>query len=286
MNLETIKSSLISNPNLNDDIRKKFFELVQIFNEKLPQINLTNLNNKLKNVKITRISKFEKRGVYYYDPFRNVIAFSDEIEGNYDIDNLFMKSIIEMSRNGLLTGERFKALDVSLTEMLANSLVGNDGESDLEEEIVIANLLSHIVGKDILFDSYFLNNGELVVKSLQEAEVGFNDNMVSKSFNRPSDEFLNSYNRLYQAKLTRVLDSNEFSNLIILCGDLYANKIRQGKVSEEQTDDFIAQLPSPDYFTYPHSNISRAKNTVVEGVDMALAAVSKRYSIPSQSYIR
>ena len=175
--LEEIRMSLKSNPNLTDEIRNKLFELVARFNKKLPEINLSRLNNKLKTVKIGKISNFERKGTYYYDVFKNEILFSRHLEGNYDIDHLLMKAILEMSTatnsfTGFNSDERLKALNLAYTEILANYIIGNEGKSDLEEEVLVTNLLSHIVGKDTMFNSYFTNNGEPIIRAMQDAEVG------------------------------------------------------------------------------------------------------------------
>lgn len=175
--LEEIKVSLQSNPNLNDDIRKKLFELVTIFHKKLPDISLTKLNEKLKTVKFSRMSKFERKGVYFYDLFKNEILFTTNLKNNYDVDHLFMKAILEMatatnSFTGFNSDERLRALNVAYTEILSNYIVGNEGDSDLEEEMLITNLLSHIIGKDAMFNSYFTNNGEPIIRAMQDAEVG------------------------------------------------------------------------------------------------------------------
>ena len=95
--LEQIKVSLQSNPNLNESICTKLFELVNIFHKKMPNVNLSILNEKLKTVKLVKLSRFEKKGVYFYDLFKNEIAFSSDLKGNYDIDHLLMKAILEMS---------------------------------------------------------------------------------------------------------------------------------------------------------------------------------------------
>lgn len=175
--LEEIRTSLKSNPNLTDEIRNKIFELIVIFNKKLPEINLSRLNDRLKTVKIGKIGKFERKGTYYYDVFKNEILFSRDLEGNYDIDHLFTKAILQMSTStqtftGFNSDDRLRALNLAYTEILANYIVGNEGDSDLEEEVLVANLLSHIVGKDTMFNSYFTNNGELIIKAMQDAEVG------------------------------------------------------------------------------------------------------------------
>lgn len=175
--LEMIKSSLDSNEGLNDDIRNKLFELINIFHKKLPEINLNVLSKKLTNVKFGKISKFERRGTYYYDVFKNEILFSKNLEENYDIDHLLTKAILQMATStdkftGFSSDDRLRALNLAYTEILANYIVGNEGDSDLEEEMLLTNLLSHIVGKDTMFNSYFTNNGEPIIKAMQDAEVG------------------------------------------------------------------------------------------------------------------
>ena len=175
--LEEIKMSLRSNPNLTDEIRNKLFELILIFNRKLPNINLSKLNDKLKTVKFEKISKFERSNIYRYDVFKNVILLSNDLEGNYDINHVLTKALLEMSTStdtftGFNSDERLSALNLAYTEILANYLVGNEGDSDLEEEVLVANLLSHIVGKDTMFNSYFMNDGRPIIQAMQEAEVG------------------------------------------------------------------------------------------------------------------
>ena len=177
MNLDDIKASLQSNPNLNDEIRVKLFGLVTIFHKKLPEVNLSKLNEKLKTVKFSKMSRFERKGVYYYDLFKNEILFTNSLKNNYDIDNLFMKAILEMSTatqsfTGFNSDERLRALNLAYTEILSNYIVGNEGDSDLEEEMLVTNLLSHIIGKDAMFHSYFSNDGEPIIKAMQDAEVG------------------------------------------------------------------------------------------------------------------
>ena len=175
--LEIIKQSLTSNPNLNDDIRKKLYSLILVLRKKLPDVDLTRLCEKLKTVKIGRLGKYERKGTYYYNVFKNEILFSRNLEKDYDIDNLFMKAILEMSTStntftGFNSDERLRALNLAYTEILATFLIGNEGDSELEEEMLITNLISHIVGKETLYNSYFTNNGVPIIKALQEAEVG------------------------------------------------------------------------------------------------------------------
>lgn len=175
--LDEIKISLKNNPNLNDEIRRKIFDLIIVIHRKLPNVNLTRLNDKIKDVKIGKIGKFERKGNYFYDIFKNEILFSANIKGDYDIDNLFMQALLQMATStntftGFNSDDRLRALNLAYTEILATYLVGNEGDSDLEEEMLVTNLLSHIVGKDTMFNSYFTNNGEPIIKAMQDAEVG------------------------------------------------------------------------------------------------------------------
>lgn len=175
--LEIIKQSLASNPNLNNDIRNKFYNLIFVLRKKLPNVDLTRLNEKLKTVTIGKLGKYERKGTYYYDVFKNQILFSRDLEKDYDIDNLFMKAILEMSTStnsytGFSSDDRLRALNLAYTEILATFIIGNEGDSELEEEMLITNLISHIVGKETLYNSYFTNNGGPIIQALQEVEVG------------------------------------------------------------------------------------------------------------------
>ena len=175
--LEDIKSSLASNSNLTDEIRNKLLELITNLNKKIPEVNLSRLADRLKTVKIGKISKFERKGTYYYDVFKNEILLSNYIEANYDIDHILTKAILEMatstdSYTGFNSDERLRAINLAYTEILANYIIGNEGDSDLEEEMLVTNLLSHIVGKDTMYNSYFTNDGEPIMRAMQDAEVG------------------------------------------------------------------------------------------------------------------
>lgn len=175
--LEIINQSLASNPNLNEDIKNKFSELIRVLRNKLPDVDLTRLNEKLKTVMIGKLGKFERKGTYFYDVFKNEVKFSNDLEKDYDIDNLFMKAILEMATStnsftGFNSDERLRALNLAYTEILATFIIGNEGDSELEEEMLITNLISHIIGKETLYNSYFTNNGVPIIKALQEVEVG------------------------------------------------------------------------------------------------------------------
>ena len=55
-----------------------------------------------------------------------------------------------------------------------------------------------------------------------------------KASERKSDAIFSSLNRLHNAKQSGALMRDEFSKILVSVGDLFANKIKQGKVAEEE----------------------------------------------------
>ena len=176
--LDEIKISLDSNKNLEDSIKDKLFELVIIFNKKLPDISLDKFNELAKTVKLGRISKFENLGTSFYNVKENTILFSpNRLRMDYDLDNLFMRAVLGMiTSTGKYSGFNSEvdmyALNNAYEEILATYLVGNEEMSDQEEEMIITNLIGDVVGTDILFNAYFSNNGQMIkdaIKSIDES---------------------------------------------------------------------------------------------------------------------
>ena len=54
--IETIKNTLNTNQNITVEVKEGLLSLIQTFNEKFPEIDLTNLNERLKTLKIRRES--------------------------------------------------------------------------------------------------------------------------------------------------------------------------------------------------------------------------------------
>ncbi len=175
--LEQVKLNLDSNASLPDDIKSQIFELITIFNQTFPDIKLDELCSRIKNVKIGKITLYERKGPVTYDCVRNEIMISKKsLESDYDSKHLMMKAIIAMisahdNFYGFNKNNSLYALNLGFTEMLANTLVGNEGICDFEEEVLATNLISKIIGRDIMFDAYFNNDAETIFKKLLEAEV-------------------------------------------------------------------------------------------------------------------
>ena len=175
--LDSIKDSINSNPNLDNTLKTKLFELIIIFHNKFPNIKLDRFNNLVKTVKIGRISKYETLGTSFYNVRDNEMLFSpSRLEKiDYDLDNLFMRNILSMiTSTGIYSGfnsePSLNALNSAYEEILANYLVGSSEVSDQEEEMVITNIVGHIIGVDKLFDAYFSNNGKMILDILNNIE--------------------------------------------------------------------------------------------------------------------
>ena len=99
------------------------------------------------------------------------------------------------------------------------------------------------------------------------------------SMDTPTNDILSRLNRLYEAKLSGGLDKKELAEEIIKVGDLIANSIRIGKISDNNViEDIESHLPNQKYFRFSHEGINEANNTVKEGIEMSLSERDKRFS--------
>ncbi len=167
MDLNEIKNSLNSNPNLTDDIKDCLMELVVLFNGKFPNVNLANLNERLKTLKIIKGSKFLIKNSSKYNPITNELLINlSKIEDN-DCKHVLMRELLNIitakdNFTGFNKDNNYEALNIGYTERLTNYLVGNDTDSEYEDEIIASNILEKIVGEDKMFSAYFTNNVNLI----------------------------------------------------------------------------------------------------------------------------
>lgn len=177
-NLDKIAASLESNNNISNEIKKNLFELVIIFNNKFPNVDLTNLEEHLKSLKIKKSSKFFNNDISMYDCRNNILYFNKNLmSDDYDFRHILMFELINIiSSNNYQTGfnvdGKFEALNIGYTEILANYLVGNNGEKQLyPNEAIMANMIGIVAGNDNLFESYFRNDPKILLNALMKAGV-------------------------------------------------------------------------------------------------------------------
>ena len=75
-------------------------------------------------------------------------------------------------KQGFSQEGRFEALNIGYTEILANYLVGNEGEKTLyQQQAIETNLLSIVVGTDLMKKAYFTNDTEILIGGFRAAGV-------------------------------------------------------------------------------------------------------------------
>ena len=166
MDLNEIKNSLNSNPNLTD-IQDCLLELIYLFNSKFPNVNLNNLNERLKTLKIIKGSKYLVKNAAHYNPISNELLINLSKISDSDCKHILMRELLNIitakdNFTGFNKDNAYEALNIGYTERLTNFLVGNENESEYEDEIVASNLLEKIIGEDKMFNAYFTNDASLI----------------------------------------------------------------------------------------------------------------------------
>lgn len=176
--MNDIRISLKDNKNLTSEISDGIFELITIFHNNFPNINLENFNNRIKTLKIEKTSKFEKSHISNYGIKKNILYFnSDELNKEYDARHIMMFELLNIisstdSQTGFNTDNRFLALNIGFTEIIANYLVGNNGEKLIyPDEAIMANLITTIVGFENMAYAYFNNDSKFLLNKLVEKGV-------------------------------------------------------------------------------------------------------------------
>lgn len=176
--LDVIKNTLDKNKNLSSEVKDNLFELIVVFNKEFSDIKLDNLNDKLKDLKISKISSLLTKKVSKYDYKKNIIYFNEkELEKDYDARHLLMFDLLQIisskeNYNGFNAEGKFEALNLGYTEMMANYLVGNSCEKMLyPHESVMIGLLGCIVDEKVLRISYFNNDHKLLIDTIKNIGI-------------------------------------------------------------------------------------------------------------------
>lgn len=64
--------------------------------------------------------------------------------------------------------------------------------------------------------------------------------------------------------------SDTLSKCIVLCGELFANKIKKGDIKPDEIESFEALLPKEGMFVVDYKNLDLASKIVKEGDSVAL----------------
>lgn len=176
--IDAIAKTLDMNGNLSMEFKTDLLELIKLFVTKYPNVDLTNLNNRLSTLKVEKIGKFLCKDASMYDNAKNILYINnDKLDNECDGKHILMFELLNIitstdTQKGFDRDGEFEALNIGFTEMLANDLVGNESDTPLHEEQALqTNLVSSIIGVDVMQQAYFTNDTDLLIKSIQSAEV-------------------------------------------------------------------------------------------------------------------
>ena len=170
--LEDLRTSLDSNPYLTNDIKDNFMELLSVFKRYFKDVDLTNANERLKTVKVIKGSKFLVKRTSSYNPVDNEILISlSKITDDIDCKHILMRELLNLitakdNYTGFNKDNAHEALNIGFTEILTNFLVGNDYDSEYEDEVIEANLMARLIGNDSMYEAYFNNNIDIIFKTV------------------------------------------------------------------------------------------------------------------------
>ena len=162
--LSRIKESLNSNLYLTDDIKENIYELIEIFNNQFPEVDLSNFENKIKTLQVGKGSKFVVRGLSKYNPIENKIYITlSQLDDDTDCKHILMRELLNVITSkdnftGFNNDNKYEALNIGYTEMLANLLVGNESVNEYEDEVIAADLMVRLIGDETVFNAYFNND--------------------------------------------------------------------------------------------------------------------------------
>ena len=174
--IQEIKVILDSNPNITGEVKENLLELITIFNDMFKDVSLEALKDRLKNLTIKRESMYLAKLPCEYKPFNNEIIINAGRFEECDAKHWLMHALL-----GIITAKdnyygfnnsegTLTAINEGYTEILTNNLVGDVDNNFFTDEMIIVNLISKAIGENVLYDAYFNNDSEKVLKAMIEAE--------------------------------------------------------------------------------------------------------------------
>ncbi|MEG1287995.1 MAG: hypothetical protein RRY22_02900, partial [Bacilli bacterium] len=151
-----------ANQNLNDSLKENFEELITIFHSVFEKIDLNNFNERIKGLKIKRGSRYLINTDTEYNPRENILYINEEKLKESDATHSLMMNVLQMVTSkenfyGLNDNLKLSSVDIGITEMIANNLVGNEEEIKNQDELIMANLYGEVVGINNMMSAYFQN---------------------------------------------------------------------------------------------------------------------------------
>ena len=133
--LDVTYSAIDANETFTDALKENFKELLTIFHQNFAGVSLEDFNKRIKGMEVKRGNKYITKDAVEYDPKKNVLYLNEEKLNTVDAKHELMYAVITMISAyedgfGIGSQEKLKVLNVGITEMLANFLVGNESDED------------------------------------------------------------------------------------------------------------------------------------------------------------
>ncbi len=121
------------NESLSEALKENFKQLITVFHQSFNEVDLSNFNERIKRLRIKKGSKYITKDSCEYNPKENVIYLNEARLQNSDAKHELMFAILTIisakdNYYGFDTDGKLKALNVGVTEMITNFLVGNECE--------------------------------------------------------------------------------------------------------------------------------------------------------------
>ncbi len=128
--LNRIRESVESNNYITSELKEDIMELITIFKEKMPDIDLGVFKERIKTLKIFQGNKFIIRDTIEYDSVQNILFVNKDELAKCDGKNRLMYGLLciistKESYSGFNENNQFKALNIGVAEMIVNYLVGS-----------------------------------------------------------------------------------------------------------------------------------------------------------------
>ena len=133
--LDVTYSAIDANETFTDALKTNFKDLLTIFHQNFTEVSLDNFNERIKGMEVKRGNKYITKDAVEYNPKENVLYLNEEKLNTVDAKHELMYAIITIisaydNTFGIGFDEKLKVLNVGITEMLANFLVGNECDED------------------------------------------------------------------------------------------------------------------------------------------------------------
>lgn len=157
MTLEQVLKSVDDNKNIVEEYKNEIKNIISLIFKQYPSVDLASLYLKISSLKCEEGNKYVFNDTIDYNILLNTITIGKEQDG-YDRKNLLTYSLVKMAfSNEQVPNEKYQAIEDGVCAQIANLLVGNEGDKQInQEELIEVNLLSSIIDFNVI-ESAFIN---------------------------------------------------------------------------------------------------------------------------------